>query len=189
MRNVINNLIFATIEPNSFDALFVSCVMAGLIAAVLLFASTGRVRLPRLLAKRWARANRNVQSLPGHWPVAFAAALSGFGLTGLTLRGLDPWLVVTLSTCAGLAFAAVLVWSLTRVFAGGDQELRGAALIGTVGRICLSVPEQGVGTVAYVIDGQRRSMPARGADGRGLVVGTEVMVTDVRNRVAFVEEF
>lgn len=189
MRNVLQNLIIASFEPTSFDALFVSCVLAGLSSAILLYVSTGKVRLPRLLAKRWARANQNVQALPGQWPVAFAAALSGFGLTGLTLRGLNPWLAVTLSALAGLAFAAVLVWSLTRVFAGGDQELRGAALVGTVGRICLTVPADGVGTVAYVIDGQRSSMPARGADGRVLEVGTEVMVTDIRNRIALVEEF
>ena len=80
------------------------------------------------------------------------------------------------------------LWKYFTVGAG-DSELRGGTPIGKLGHISVTIPSDGVGTVALVSDGKRVTMPAVAQRGAPLDRGANVMVVDVAGHKAVVEEF
>lgn len=77
----------------------------------------------------------------------------------------------------GAALAASRVFSHT-----GSAGL----IVGSIAHVAVSIPENGIGLIALVVGSRRTTLPARCNDGRTISRGTEVVVADVRGRVAVV---
>jgi hypothetical protein len=59
-------------------------------------------------------------------------------------------------------------------------------IVGSVAHVAVRIPEHGVGLIALVVGSRRTTLPARCADGGGIPRSTEVVVVDMRARVALV---
>lgn len=169
---------------------FISALLGGFSVSLLLFLLTGRgfrlrVRLPRLLRARRER-------FPGQVPVTVSAFLLGFGAAGLVLSetlGFGAFVSILGATLSGGILVAAVVALLRRLFGGEATPMAGGTLVGTACHVCLAIPDDGVGAVAYHAEGKRHTMPARTADGHAVAPRTEVLISDLRAGVAVVEEF
>ncbi|MCB9682641.1 MAG: hypothetical protein H6733_14340 [Alphaproteobacteria bacterium] len=65
--------------------------------------------------------------------------------------------------------------------------LEGEPLVGSVGTVTLSVPRDGVGTVALLLGGRRVARPCVHQLPTSLAAGTSVRVVDVRRGLLVVE--
>jgi hypothetical protein len=186
----------------SIDATFAGCLIAGLAFAILAFPFAGRhmhllhrlqgrvrLRLPKTHFLVWLETR--LQNVPGVVPVVVCCLMTGFGLGGLVASRLLHLPVAT-SVVVGIAAAIILIVAalsaLAHLFSGQAKQMEGSSLIGAVCRVSLSIPKEGVGSVAYIADGKRHVISARSSSGHELSKGSRVLVTDLRNRVAIVEE-
>ena len=90
---------------------------------------------------------------------------------------------------AGGILRTLAIAGLRRLTGGEATAMQGGSLVGTVGRVCLAIPADGVGAVAYHAEGKRHTVAARSAANLSLAVDVRVLVTDLRRGVALVEEF
>lgn len=130
---------------------------------------------------------------PGTVPVftgLFATLFGAFGL--LAHRTFHLWGPVSLLTAVagGVALTLLMAAGLWRYFLSGAEasELRGGSPIGIIGHVSLAIPAGGVGAVAFVNEGKRVTMPARGKDGGALPLKTPIMIVDIAGHTAVVEE-
>ena len=63
-----------------------------------------------------------------------------------------------------------------------DYELQG-----TVARVSVSIPENGVGEIVFSLAGVRRSEAARSLDGRRVESGEEVLITHLDRGTAMIQ--
>ncbi|RYG35413.1 hypothetical protein EON81_12775 [bacterium] len=176
--------------------LFSGALLLGLALAALLFLFGGRaprlhVRLPWL--RLCLRAGRVRQSeIPGGVPISVATFLMGFGASGLifsdSLRA-SPVVSILGAVALGGVLRLAVVLSLRRLVGGEAVAMEGGTIVGTVCRVSLAIPADGVGAVAYHAEGKRHTMAARSADAHPLSADSRVLVTDLRKGVALVEEF
>src|SRR4051812_27428388 len=108
------------------------------------------------------------------------AFLTWFGAAGYVLRHVVGWpllAVLPIALLAGIAAATLIGWFMTKLAAGervmDPEEYR---LVGTSGRLTVSIPSDGVGEVVFSKGGTRRSEAARSLSGRALARGTEVVI-------------
>src|SRR6266699_5248118 len=115
-------------------------------------------------------------------PTSIMLFLLGFGSFGYlfhnTIHAVAA-LTLTLAGISGVIIAALLLMLIGRLF--GDSE--GATVqdvsdrTGLLGKVSLTIPEQGMGEIIYVSPGgMRKSIPARSIDGRRLERDQEVVV-------------
>jgi hypothetical protein len=119
--------------------------------------------------------------------------LLGFGFFGYLFHNtghLMSILTLLLAGISGLVIAALLLLLLGRLF--GDSE--GATVqdvsdrTGLLGKVSLTIPEQGLGEIIYVSPGgMRKSITARSIDGRRLERDQEVVVINYARGVAEVD--
>ena len=119
--------------------------------------------------------------------------LLGFGFFGYLFHNtghLMSFLTLLLAGISGVIIAALLLVLLSRLF--GDSE--GATVqdvsdrTGLLGKVSLTIPEQGMGEIIYVSPGgMRKSIPARSIDGRRLERDQEVVVINYAHGVAEVD--
>ena len=88
---------------------------------------------------------------------------------------------------AGLAFIGAVVVLL--LFGTTFQKFRshkvpGKKWLGSVARVTLSIPEDGVGTITLLFKGSQISLPASGTEGMSLPEGEEVVIVEFKGRVA-----
>jgi len=105
-------------------------------------------------------------------PVTIATFATAFGGTGMVLDriGLPGFLGVLASTAAGGMIAAAVFYLFYRVFRI-TQSTSGVSARQAIGReaeVIVTIPEKGVGEIAYVLGGRRFNAPARTEDGSGL---------------------
>lgn len=171
---------------------FLSALLGGFSVSLLLFLLTGRgfrlrVRLPRL---RFLKPRH--ERFPGQVPVTVSAFLLGFGAMGLLLSetlGYGPIASLGGAALSGVGLVAAVVSLFRRLFGGEATPMTGGTLVGTQCHVCLAIPNDGVGAVAYHAEGKRHTMPARTVDGHAVPPRTEVLIADLRSGVAVVEEF
>src|SRR5262249_995500 len=115
-------------------------------------------RVPRPHFQGWRRALRNSSvradshAMPWGGPIFIGMFLTLFGFLGLVfdlLMHARPALSFLLATAIGCCSAASGVWLLNRYFAVSANEVKGNPLPGIVGHVSLTIPENGVGAIAY----------------------------------------
>ena len=94
---------------------------------------------------------------------------------------MDPGAVACGVVIGAISFGAVI--ALSRVFSRTD---RAALIVGSIAHVAVSIPSNGIGLIALVVGSRRTTLPARCNDARSIPRGTEVVVADVRRRVAVV---
>jgi hypothetical protein len=119
--------------------------------------------------------------------------LLGFGFFGYLFHNTGHLLsamTLLLAGISGIVIAALLLLLLGRLF--GDSE--GATVqdvsdrTGLLGKVSLTIPEQGLGEILYVSPGgMRKSIAARSYDGRRIERDTEVVVINYAHGVAEVD--
>lgn len=113
-------------------------------------------------------------------PVTIATFATAFGGTGLVLDriGLPGFLSVLLAAAAGGMIAAAIFYLFYRVFRR-TQSTSGVSARQAIGReaeVIVTIPENGVGEIAYVLGGRRFNAPARAEDGTGLQCRSSVVI-------------
>jgi hypothetical protein len=126
-------------------------------------------------------------------PTSIVLFLLGFGFFGYVFHNTTSLALpfsLTLAVLGGLVIAALLLALISRVF--GDSE--GATVqdvsdrTGLLGKVSLTIQENGLGEVIYVSPGgMRKSIPARSVDGRRLERDQEVVVVNYQRGVAEVD--
>jgi|GEM_PF-6044376 len=181
-------------DNSNLRIVFLGALLGGFSVALLLFLATGRglrlrIRLPRL---KLLRLRVQGERFPGQVPVTLASFLLGFGAAGLllseTLRLAAPVSLLAAIGSGGILVVAVVA-TFRRLFGGEATPMAGGTLVGTVCHVCLAIPSDGVGAVAYHAEGKRHTMPARASQGHALPSQCRVLISDLRAGVALVEEF
>ena len=137
------------------------------------------------------------QSSPMHLPLlsptvlsAFVASFGGSGLLYRQLLGDRPILHVPLAvaTSVAMGFAmAFVIWKITSSL-DSNRMARLSDVVGALAEITVSVPQDGVGQVAYVSANTRQTLSARSSDGKQHQQGARVKVLRVADGVAWVGE-
>jgi membrane protein implicated in regulation of membrane protease activity len=126
-------------------------------------------------------------------PIAFLSLLGGFGAVGLIMRGLgvSPWLALPVALAGGvvLSFAVFQLFARVVLASEGTAAPTIEAAIGKLATVTVSIPNSGLGVVAYVIGGQRVTLPARHVAAEPVASGAEVVIVDLEQNVALVRVF
>jgi hypothetical protein len=91
---------------------------------------------------------------------------------------------------SGIVIAALLLLLLSRLFGDSTGEtLQDVSdRTGMVGKVLMTIQENGLGEVIYVSPGgMRKSVPARSTDGRRLERDQEVVIVNYQNGIAEVD--
>ena len=132
-----------------------------------------------------------LHGLPLLNPSSVLGFLTWFGAAGYLLTRYAGWAV--LPVLLGALLAGAISWYLIARFLGlilaGEREMDPAdyRLVGTVGRISVTVPAGGTGEMIFSKAGARRSEAARGLEGRPIARGTEVVITAYEDGFAIVQ--
>lgn len=119
--------------------------------------------------------------------------LIGFGLLGYVFHNtlqLVALLALTFAGISGIVIAALLLLLLSRLFGDSTGEtLQDVSdRTGMVGKVLMTIQENGLGEVIYVSPGgMRKSVPARSIDGRRLERDQEVVIVNYQNGIAEVD--
>ncbi len=190
------------------ERIFAMSLLGGFLYSLLLYLSGGRIRFFARAFSRF-RVRSKFLSAPGRFgrkkvlggkdfappwlmPILTGAFLIGFGLTGLILRVLvqlpqkESFIAALISS---ITISAVMLVISKKFLSDSAAELKGSVLYGTVAHVSLTIPESGIGTVAYVLDGKRVTMPARSRTGTSITKGSQVVILDLQMKVALVEEY
>jgi len=126
-------------------------------------------------------------------PIAFLSLLGGFGAVGLIARGLGvtAWLALPVALVGGvvLSFAAFQLFTRVVLASEGTAAPAFEAAIGKLATVTVSIPNNGLGVVAYVVGGQRLTLPARHVVAEPVASGAEVVIVDLEQNVAIVRLF
>ncbi len=126
-------------------------------------------------------------------PTSIALFLLGFGFFGYLFHNttnLAASLTLLIATGGGLVIAALLFFTLSRLFAQseGSTELDVADRTGMIGRVSITIPAKGIGEIIYTSPGGlRKSIPARSVEGHNLQRDQEVVVVNYQSGVAEVD--
>jgi len=126
-------------------------------------------------------------------PLSLAIFLVGFGFFGYVFHNstqLALPFALALSGFCGLVIAAMLLITMNRIF--GDSEGSTALDVsdrtGLVGKVNITIPENGIGEILYISPGgTRKSVPARSVDGRRLDRDQEIVVVNYQAGIAEVD--
>lgn len=133
----------------------------------------------------------------GEWLMGFfslsalVAFLTWFGAAGYLLLKYAAWtlmLTLPVAAVAGIGGGGIIV-SVLRWIRRGDRPMRAEdyRLEGTVARVSVSIPENGVGEIVFSLAGTRRNEAARALEGTAIAGGEEVVVTHYDRGVAIVQ--
>jgi membrane protein implicated in regulation of membrane protease activity len=126
--------------------------------------------------------------------ISFTAFLAWFGGTGfLITRFSSVWFALGLliALAAGLFGAAIVFLFLTRVLISHEENMDAAdyEMVGVLGRVSMTIRDNGTGEIIYSQAGTRRTCGARSDDGSGLEKGSEVMVARYDKGIAYVKRW
>ncbi len=121
----------------------------------------------------------------------YAACFGGSGLIYQYLFGVDRlWLHFPLAGATGFILGvavAYAMWKLTTTFSA-HRTAREADAIGATAEVTVSIPETGVGEVAFISGGTRQATMARSADGRAYKQGPPVRIVRLAEGTAYVSD-
>ena len=122
---------------------------------------------------------------------AMVAFVTWFGAAGYVMLKATPWplfAIVPVAVVAGVVGAGVIAAVLAKI-KEGDRPMDPAdyQLEGTLARVSVSIPENGVGEIVFSLAGTRRNEAARVAEGHAVASGEEVIVTGYDRGFAIVE--
>ncbi|MBS1714305.1 MAG: hypothetical protein JST30_08195 [Armatimonadetes bacterium] len=168
------------------EAFFIGAIVIGALMALGTSAPLRAIRPPRL-RMRLADGFRSAKPWLGP---TLTLTLTAFGLAGMTASrfGAGSRTAVVVASLATLVSSLAATAVFKRLMTDAGEPLRGRTLIGSVGTVCLSIPQDGVGRVTYLAEGQRRVVPAKTPDDGPVDTGLRVIVIDVQSGVAIVEE-
>lgn len=135
-----------------------------------------------------AEAGADSSDMPGvsiFSPTIIASFVTGFGGFGIIFSQFpgtkSPFISAPLAVLGATCVAGVLVIVLRRIFAHtqSSSESHVGALVGVVANTISSIPENGVGEIAYVQAGCRYTAPARECNGKSVPVGKSVTITKI----------
>ena len=126
--------------------------------------------------------------------ISLTAFLAWFGGTGfLITRFSSVWFALGLliALAAGLFGAAIVFLFLTRVLISHEENMDAAdyEMVGVLGRVSMTIRENGTGEIIYSQAGTRRTCGARSDDGSALEKGAEVMVACYDKGIAYVKRW
>jgi hypothetical protein len=182
------------------ETVFLGCFLFGVVftgLTTLLGAASSAVHLGHFLGHGWH--GPHVHHGHGHidQPLflfgvsSLVAFLTLFGAAGYVLTRWFDWpllATLVLGIGAGLVAAVLMARFLALLRAGewmmdpGDYRL-----IGTVARVTIGIPSDGVGEIVFTKAGARRSEAARGLNGAPVPRDAEVVVTGYEHGVATVQ--
>jgi hypothetical protein len=126
-------------------------------------------------------------------PTTLVLFLIGFGFFGYVFHNSTqlalPFTLI-LAAISGFIIAGVLLALLNRAFGNseGATEQDVVDRTGLLGKVSLTIPENGLGEMLYVSPGgMRKSIPARSIDGRRLERDQEVVVVNYQRGIAEVD--
>lgn len=121
---------------------------------------------------------------------SFITAFGGFGILFNDIRATSSvWISAPLSiVCAlGVAFGVLSVFNAIFHRTQSSSESQVATLVGLPAALTASIPENGVGEIAYVQSSTRYTAPARSEKGVAIAVGHSVRITRIVGTQFFVE--
>lgn len=121
----------------------------------------------------------------------YATAFGGSGLIYQYLFGEEQlWLHFPLAGFTGLALGVAMAWTIWKVTTtfSAHRTAREEEAIGAPAEVTVSIPEQGVGEVAFIGGGTRQATMARSIDGRAYKQGTAVRIVRLSEGTAYVTE-
>jgi hypothetical protein len=121
---------------------------------------------------------------------SLVAFLTWFGAVGYVLTRWFGWpllATIVLGIGGGLV-AAVLVARFLALLRAGERVMDPSdyRMVGTVARVTVGIPGDGVGEIVFTKAGARRSEAARGLNGESVPRDTEVVVTGYERGIATV---
>ncbi len=157
------------------------------------FTSTTHHIIKGSAAKTRGVVNSNFSVLSYANPTTVALFLLGFGFFGYVFHdtaGFVLPLTLLFAIIGGLVITALLLAFLNRVF--GDSEGETIQDVsdrtGVLGKVSLTIQENGIGEVLYISPGgMRKSVAARSVDGRRLERDQEVVVVNYQRGFADVD--
>jgi membrane protein implicated in regulation of membrane protease activity len=125
------------------------------------------------------------------------AFLAWFGGTGYVLSRnahVTVLLGLSIASVAGLVGAWLIFLFLLKLLHSGNSEIRDLdyRMEGAVGTVTMPIHANGIGEIAYLLGGVRRSSGARSDDGTPIEKGAEIAVVRYEKGIAYVrrwEEF
>jgi hypothetical protein len=126
-------------------------------------------------------------------PTSVALFLLGFGFSGYffhTTTPLAATILLVLALIGGLLVSALVLLLLNRIFANSEgstiQDVSDRT--GMIGKVSITIPENGIGEIIYLSPGGlRKSIAARGLDGIRVEREAEVVVLNYQQGVAEVD--
>lgn len=121
---------------------------------------------------------------------SFVTAFGGFGIVFHNIKATSPpFISAPLAALCALGCAAVLLWLLRVVFAHtqSSSESQVSTLVGMTATVIGTIPENGVGEIAYVQAGSRYTAPARVENGAAMPNGRLVKITRIVASQFYVE--
>jgi len=126
-------------------------------------------------------------------PISIALFLLGFGFFGYVLHDtaqLALPFVLIVAGVSGFIIAGLLLLMINRLFGNIAEPVAQDVTdrTGLLGRVSITVPENGLGEIIYVSPaGMRKSIPARSIDGRKIERDQEVVVTNYQSGIAEID--
>jgi hypothetical protein len=126
-------------------------------------------------------------------PSALLAFITCFGATGYILTHFAGWpsfLAAPVAVIPGIVADVMIAFLIAKLIAGEtvmhavDYELEG-----TLGRVTVSIPANGVGEVVFSKGGTRRSEGARSLNATAIPYNTEVVIVEYVHGVALVQPY
>lgn len=126
-------------------------------------------------------------------PMSLALFFLGFGGFGYIFHNVSLFaipLVLLLAIISGLIIAGLILTGMNRLLSNSEASTVQDVVdrTGVLGKVSLTIPENGLGEILYVSPGgMRKSIPARSIDGKKLERDQEVVVVNYQKGIAEVD--
>jgi membrane protein implicated in regulation of membrane protease activity len=137
--------------------------------------------------------NSGIPGISFFSPVVLASFITAFGGLGVLFSSIpatsNVWISAPLSIGGAICIASLVLWMFNALFSRSQSSSEGrvGALVGYQASLIASIPENGVGEIAYVQSSTRYTAPARSEKGAAIPVGETVRITRVVGTQFFVE--
>ena len=120
--------------------------------------------------------------------LAFLMWFGAAGYAATTLLDIAPALALVPAVAFGL-LGGVLVSAFLRLVMKGETRMNPEEyrMEGTLARVTIGIPENGIGEILFSKGNSRRGEGARSLDGRPIARGEEVVVVDYQRGIALVQ--
>lgn len=126
-------------------------------------------------------------------PLVIASAITAFGAFGLIGKAGFKWGDL-ISTIVALAFAGavgtIIFFGIVKFMYNSQSNSMFSLdeLTGTEAEVTTPVPENGLGEITYVINGERSNLSAKSQDGTVISRGRTVIIREIAGNAAIVQE-